>query len=275
MAVFNTQQKVLFQHCDPAGIVFYPRYFDMVNAVVEEWFGSRLGTPFEILHGSMDAGIPTVQLEVAFHAPSRHGDLLDFQLEPLRVGTSSVDISVRVYCADELRLSMKASLVYVDKSTTRARPWPPAIRRRITSQSTKNGNSSMHKTIQPEGWKPAKGYANGVLANGPQLYVGGQIGWNKEQVFESDDFIAQMEQTLNNVVAVVEAAGGSVADIVRLTWYVTDKREYLARQKEVGESYRRIMGRHFPAMAMLVVSELVEDRALIEIEATAVLSSQV
>jgi len=130
----------------------------------------------------------------------------------------------------------------------------------------------MHKIIQPDGWKPARGYANGVLADGARLYVGGQIGWNKNQVFESHDFIGQMEQALRNIVEVVEAAGGTATDIVRLTWYVTDKKEYLARQREVGETYRRIMGKHFPAMTMVVVSGLIEDAALVEIEATAVIS---
>ena len=129
-----------------------------------------------------------------------------------------------------------------------------------------------HRIIQPEGWMPAKGYANGVLAKDGSLYVGGQIGWNAEQVFESHDFIGQMEQALTNIVAVVEGAGGKVEDITRLTWYVTDKKEYLARQREVGEAYRRVLGRHFPAMTMVVVSALVEDEALVEIEATAVLS---
>jgi enamine deaminase RidA (YjgF/YER057c/UK114 family) len=132
----------------------------------------------------------------------------------------------------------------------------------------------MHRIIQPEGWKPAKGYANGVLAEGARLYVGGQIGWNRNQVFERDDFIGQMEQALRNVVEVVESAGGTPTDIVRLTWYITDKKDYLARQREVGEAYRRVMGRHFPAMTMIVVSGLIEDAALVEIEATAVISSQ-
>ena len=132
----------------------------------------------------------------------------------------------------------------------------------------------MHKIIQPEGWKPAKGYANGVLAEGTRLFVGGQIGWNKDQVFERHDFIGQMEQALRNVVAVVESAGGTMSDIVRFRWYVTDKKEYLAKQKDVGEAYRRVMGKHFPAMTMVVVSGLIEDAALVEIEATAVISSR-
>ena len=124
--------------------------------------------------------------------------------------------------------------------------------------------------IQPDGWKPAKGYANGVVADGARLYVGGQIGWNKDQRFECHDFVGQMEQALRNIMEVVECAGGTAEDIVRLTWYVTDKKEYLARQVEVGQAYRRVMGKNFPAMTMVVVSGLVEDEALVEIEATAV-----
>ncbi|EAP77440.1 RidA family protein [Roseovarius nubinhibens] len=126
-----------------------------------------------------------------------------------------------------------------------------------------------HEIVQPEGWKPAKGYANGVLSQSGTLYVGGQIGWTADQVFESHDFIGQMEQALRNIVDVVEAAGGQVGDITRLTWFVIDKAEYLARQREVGEVYRKVLGRHFPAMSMLIVAGLVEDEALLEIEATA------
>lgn len=128
-----------------------------------------------------------------------------------------------------------------------------------------------HQVISPEGWAPAKGYANGILTKDGTLYVGGQIGWTAEQVFESHDFIGQMEQALRNILAIVEAAGGAAEDLTRLTWYVTDKQEYLARQREVGQAYRRVLGRHFPAMTMVVVAGLVEDEALVEIEATAVI----
>lgn len=128
-------------------------------------------------------------------------------------------------------------------------------------------------TIQPDGWKPAKGYANGMVAEGRVLFVGGQIGWTADQVFESHDFIGQMKQALANIAAVVRKAGGEVTDITRLTWFVTDKKEYMARQKEIGAAYREVMGYHFPAMTMVVVSALVEDEAQIEIEATAVLPS--
>lgn len=128
-----------------------------------------------------------------------------------------------------------------------------------------------HQIIHPDDWSPAKGYANGVMTRDGTLFVGGQIGWNAQQRFETDDFIGQMEQALANILTVVTEAGGQAADITRLTWYVTDKAEYLARQSEVGAAYRRVLGRHFPAMTMVVVSALVEDRALVEIEATAVI----
>ncbi len=127
-----------------------------------------------------------------------------------------------------------------------------------------------HQFVQPPGWVSPKGYANGVLTGEGHLFVGGQIGWNQDQVFESDDFVEQLEQALRNVLEIVESAGAEATDIVRLTWYITDKKEYLARQQEIGEAYRRVLGRHFPAMAMVVVAGLIEDRAQIEIEATAV-----
>ena len=128
-----------------------------------------------------------------------------------------------------------------------------------------------HRIIQPEGWAPARGYANGVLGADGVLYLGGQIGWNSAQVFETDDFVGQMEQVLRNILTIVEDAGGRADDITRLTWYVTDKKEYLARQREVGAAYRRVLGHHFPAMTMVVVAGLIEDEALVEIEATAVI----
>jgi enamine deaminase RidA (YjgF/YER057c/UK114 family) len=126
--------------------------------------------------------------------------------------------------------------------------------------------------IHPEGWLPAKGYANGVLAKDGTLYIGGQIGWDANQRFVAKDFIGQMRQALQNIVEIVEAAGGTPCDVTRLTWFVTDKRTYLENQAEVGKVYREVFGRHFPAMSMLVVSGLVEDEALLEIEATAHLS---
>ena len=126
-----------------------------------------------------------------------------------------------------------------------------------------------HRIIHPEGWLPAKGYANGVLARDGTLHIGGQIGWDENKRFVSADFVGQMQQALRNIAAIVEAAGGQVSDVARLTWFVTDKSEYLERQAEVGAAYREVFGKHFPAMSMVVVAGLVEDDALVEIEATA------
>lgn len=125
--------------------------------------------------------------------------------------------------------------------------------------------------LQPNGWKPAKGYANGVVAQGRMVFLGGQIGWNEEQQFESDDFIDQFRQTLSNIAVLLAEAGGEPEHLVRLTWYITDRDAYLNSQKEMGAVYREVIGRHFPPMAVVQVVKLVEERALIEIEATAVL----
>ena len=124
--------------------------------------------------------------------------------------------------------------------------------------------------IRPEGWPIPKGYADGMMGEGRLVLTGGQIGWH-HGTFETDDFVGQCEQALRNVLDIVEAAGGEARHIARLTWYVTGKAEYLARQREMGEAYRRVMGRHFPAMAMVVVAALIEDRAKVEIEGTAIL----
>jgi enamine deaminase RidA (YjgF/YER057c/UK114 family) len=124
--------------------------------------------------------------------------------------------------------------------------------------------------LHPKGWAPAKGFANGVAETGRQIFVAGQIGWNAEQRFESDDFVAQVEQALANVIAVLAEAEAGPEHLVRLTWFVTDKHEYQARLADVGQAYRRIIGRHFPAMTLVQVAALLEDRAKVEIEATAV-----
>jgi enamine deaminase RidA (YjgF/YER057c/UK114 family) len=129
----------------------------------------------------------------------------------------------------------------------------------------------MTKTLLPTGWKTPKGYANGVAARGTMVFIAGQIGWNAREEFETDDFVGQARQALQNIVAVVKEAGGQPAHLVRLTWYVTDKDEYLTRLTAVGEAYRAVIGRHYPAMTLVEVKRLVEDRAKVEIEATAVI----
>jgi enamine deaminase RidA (YjgF/YER057c/UK114 family) len=127
-----------------------------------------------------------------------------------------------------------------------------------------------HQLLHPRGWKRAKGYANGIVAEGRMVFVAGQIGWNADQKFESRDFVAQIRQALANIVAVVQEAGGTPEHVTRLTWFITDKAEYLARLPEIGEAYRSVMGKHFPAMTMVEVAALIEDEAKVEIEACAV-----
>ena len=127
--------------------------------------------------------------------------------------------------------------------------------------------------LHPKAWTRPSGYSNGVAVEGRQIFVAGQVGWNTRQEIVSDDFVAQVEQALRNIVEILAEAEARPEDLVRLTWYVTDKREYLARAREVGEAYRRVIGRHFPAMTLVQVMALVEDRAKVEIEATAVVPS--
>ena len=127
--------------------------------------------------------------------------------------------------------------------------------------------------LHPKHWTAAKGFSNGVAAEGRQVFVAGQVGWNARQEFASDDFVAQVEQALRNIVEVLAEADAGPEHLVRLTWYVTDKRDNLSRLHEVGQAYRRVIGRHFPAMALVQVVALVEDHAKVEIEATAVVPS--
>ncbi len=124
--------------------------------------------------------------------------------------------------------------------------------------------------LQPPGWRRPGGYSNGVAAEGRLVFVAGLVGWDENGKFQSDDFIVQTAQALNNTVAVLAEAGAGPEHVTRMTWYITDRQDYLARQRELGEVYREIMGRHFPAMAMVAVSALMDDRAKVEIETTAV-----
>ncbi len=126
------------------------------------------------------------------------------------------------------------------------------------------------RILQPPGWARAKGFSNGIAARGTLVFIAGQIGWTPECKWEARDFAGQFRQALLNVIAVLKQAQGKPEHIVRLTWYVLDKKEYLAALKDVGAAYRELMGRHYPAMAVVQVSGLVEDEARLEIEATAV-----
>jgi 4-hydroxybenzoyl-CoA thioesterase len=134
LSAFTLQQKVRFQHCDPAGIVFYPRYFEMINTTVEEWFAERLGVPFETLHGAMGAAVPTASLSIKFHAPSRLGDMLEFRLRPARIGRASLVLSIEAHCGAERRLGMESTLVFTRKGVKGPEPWPDDIRARISQE---------------------------------------------------------------------------------------------------------------------------------------------
>lgn len=129
----------------------------------------------------------------------------------------------------------------------------------------------MMQKIQPPDWAEPKGYANGILARGAMLFVGGQIGWNAQQQFETDDFVAQTRQTLLNIAAILKAGGAGPEHMVRMTWYIVDRVEYNNRLREIGGVYREVLGKNFPAMTCIQVAALVEERAKIEIEVTAML----
>ncbi|MCC4117249.1 RidA family protein [Aromatoleum toluclasticum] len=129
----------------------------------------------------------------------------------------------------------------------------------------------VHKVIQPEGWAAPRGYSNGVEARGRQVFVGGQIGWDGQCCFPSDDLVQQVFLALKNAIDVVRCAGGGPEHVTRMTWYLVDKKEYVARLKEIGQVYREVMGRNYPAMTAVQVADLVEDAAKVEIEVTAVI----
>jgi len=129
---------------------------------------------------------------------------------------------------------------------------------------------SIQKVLQPPGWARAKGFSNGIACSGNLVFIAGQIGWTGQGKWEARDFAGQFKQAIKNILSVLAEANGKPEHIVRLTWYVIDKAEYLGALKEVGDAYRELMGRHYPTMAVVQVSGLVEDEARLEIEATAV-----
>ncbi|HVA39339.1 MAG TPA: RidA family protein [Candidatus Binataceae bacterium] len=128
-----------------------------------------------------------------------------------------------------------------------------------------------HQTLQPPGWARPRGYANGIAARGRLVFVAGQVGWDAAGLFRSDRFADQVRQALANIVAIVAEAGGRPEHLVRLTWYITDRQEYLAESKAVGTAYRDVLDRHFPAMSVVEIAALIEPGAKVEIEATAVI----
>lgn len=128
--------------------------------------------------------------------------------------------------------------------------------------------------LQPSNWLEPRGYANGIMTEmqvgSRLLFVGGQVGWNEQQQFETDDFAEQVGQALRNIVAILKEGGAGPQHITRMTWYVCDKQEYVSALRQIGHHYREVIGRHFPAMTAVQVADLIEDRARVEIEVTAV-----
>ncbi|PWT75206.1 MAG: enamine deaminase RidA [Proteobacteria bacterium] len=124
--------------------------------------------------------------------------------------------------------------------------------------------------LQPPGWARPRGYSNGIAASGRLVFVAGQIGWDAQSRIQTDDLTGQVRQALNNVVAVLAEAGARPEHIVRMTWYLTDKKAYLAESRQIGQIYREIIGKHFPVMTAVAVTALIEDRAKVEVEVTAV-----
>ncbi len=142
MTTFSYAQKVRFRHCDPAGIVFYPRYFEMINETVEEWFAARLQVSFEELHGPMEAAVPTAVIDIVFTAPSRLGEDLEFRLEPTKIGGSSVTLMITAICGAQQRLKMNSTLVFIDQHTGRPQRWPDNIRTRLEHEINKPVNDN-------------------------------------------------------------------------------------------------------------------------------------
>ncbi|KZB69674.1 MULTISPECIES: thioesterase family protein [Thalassospira] len=134
MAAFTYQQKVLFQHCDPAGIVFYPRYFEMVNATVEEWFDQVIGCGFPTMHGPMKVAVPTAALSVAFTAPSKLGDVLEFTLIPTRIGRSSLELEITAQSGGEQRVKTTVTLVFTKHGAGKSVAWPDDLRAKIEKE---------------------------------------------------------------------------------------------------------------------------------------------
>ena len=127
------------------------------------------------------------------------------------------------------------------------------------------------KILLPDGWTPPKGYSQGVIAEGRQIFVSGQIGWDETGTIQTDDFVEQTGQTLRNILTILNAANAGAKHITRMTWFITDKKEYLASLKSLGQIYREEMGHHYPVMSIVEVNALIEDKAKVEIEATAVI----
>ncbi len=275
---FVRTRLVRFSDCDPAGISFYPQYFVIFNGLVEDWFNEGLGIGYTQAIRERHLGWPTVHFEVDFHAVSRMGEEVDLSLEVERLGTRSLTLRLRCTGHDGVGTHGGAPSAggHVGRSVCRRRHSPRHTRchhrqRQFVELKQENSMKREAQVLLPAGWPRPKGYANGVTASGRQVHVAGMIGWDPQGVFHSDNFGAQVRQALANVVAVLREAGAQPEHIVRMTWYVVDKREYLAAARSVGAAFREIIGVYNAAMTAVEVKSLMEDRARVEIECTAIL----
>ena len=267
MAVFVVDIRVRFSHVDQAGLIFYPRYFEMFNEVIEEWFDRGLDCSFRQLHGELRCGVPAVRVEAEFLQPCRLGDLLRFTLGVREIGGSAVTISVGATCGDEKRLEGILVFVYVSLADMRSRPIPTELRAAMSGYLRDESERATGTSYRRSPWcnfTPPRRY----IFSPP---LTGQVGWDPStETFASDDFVDQARQALANTIAVLAEADATPAHLARMTWYVVDKAEYLTRRQELGRIYVELIGHNYPAMTLIEVAGLLEACAKVEIEATAV-----
>lgn len=270
-----------FAHCDPAGMVFYPRYLEMFNNLVEDWCREELRVSFAEMHTVRGWGLPTVHLEAEFMAPSFLGEVLPASISVRSLGTSSITLDILLRGPDGIdRVRGSVVLVMIDLASKRPLTIHGELRSRIlescagtvmpTSVRARSEDKQGMEFLKPGQWVNPKGYSNGVAAKGRTVFVSGMVGWDAQGKFVSREFVGQGRQALKNIVDVLAEANARPEHIARVTWYVVDKNEYLAAARQLGEVYREIIGRHYPAMTVVEVTALIEDQARLEIEVTAV-----
>ena len=243
----------------------------MINNLVEDWVTECLGVPYAELLGRRRTGMPTVSLQCEFTAVSRMGDDVMLGLSVEKLGGKSLTLHLGCRRGDEQRMRVRQVLVFTSLDTHQAVDVPADLRAAIETFQFDERGPPMTQLLQPPGWARPKGYANGVAVSGRQVFVAGMIGWDGQGQFHTDDLAGQVRQALLNVVAVLAEGGAKPEHIVRMTWYVTDKREYLAAARDIGAAFREIIGSFNAAMTAVQVSALIEDRAKVEIEVTAVI----
>ena len=267
---FERPLRIRFAHCDPAGIVFFPQYLVMINDLVEDWVSDALGVPYAELLGRRRTGMPTVSLQCEFTRHQPHGRRRHARPDGGARWAASRS-RCRSAAAAATSSAWRAARCWSSPAWTPTAPstFPPTCAARIERFTSKAPSHDTSAATARLG-RP-KGYANGVAVRGRQVFVAGMIGWDGQGQFHTDDLAGQVRQALHNVVAVLAEAGAKPEHIVRMTWYVTDKREYLREAREIGAIYRAVIGSFSVAMTAVQVAALIEDRAKVEIEVTAVI----